>query len=162
MKRGEIRRVQLGDAPDATSDRPALVLGVHEDGDNEWATVMYAHGLVEMATSVDLVLSVLSPSYSPVGGARLKALVVQTDLYSTCSLHQLQEVLACVGEHELDCIGQVFRDDRVLSGWHKAGSRMGSTLEEAKADPRWDFKVMQGEWTRLAQDDSLRKLLADI
>ena len=161
MKRGEIRRVQLGDAPDATSDRPALVLGVHEDGGDEYATVMYAHGLVDMATSVDLVLSVLSPSYSPIGGARLKALVVQTDLYSTCSLHQLREVLACVGEHEIDCVRQVFRDERVMSGWHKAGSTMGSTLEEAKADPRWDFKVMQGEWARLAQSDSLRKLLRD-
>ena len=161
MKRGEIRRVQLGDAPDATSDRPALVLRVHEDGGDEYATVMYAHELVGMATSVDLVLSVLSPSYTAVGGARLKALVVQTDLYSTCSLHQLREVLACVGDHEIDCVRQVFRDERVMSGWHKAGSTMGSTLEEAKADPRWDFKVMQGEWTRLAQSDSLRKLLRD-
>ena len=45
MKRGEIRRVQLGDAPDATSDRPALVLGVHEDGGDEWTRLAQSDSL---------------------------------------------------------------------------------------------------------------------
>jgi hypothetical protein len=36
---------------------------------------------------------------------------------------------------------------------------MGATLEEAQADDRWQFKVVQGDWARLAQTDSLRILL---
>ena len=67
--------------------------------------------------------------------------------------------MGTVGEHELECMNEVFRNADVVSDYHYKGTRMGATLEEAQADDRWQFKVVQGDWARLAQSDSLRILL---
>ena len=65
FKRGEIRRVQLGDSP-TMNDRLALILQLHQDthkgGESRWANVMYLHDDLKMATTVDLVISPSSPS----------------------------------------------------------------------------------------------------
>ncbi len=148
LKRGEIRTVTVGDSP----SRHALILELCEEEGEKWALVMYMHDVERMATSVDLILSSDSPTCDYDG-------VLQTDLYTTCSLHQIGDIVGTVGEHELECMNQVFRNADVVSDYHYKGTRMGATLEEAQADDRWQFKVVQGDWARLAQSDSLRILL---
>ena len=163
FKRGEIRRVQLGDSP-TMNDRLALILQLHQDtrwnGSARWANVMYLHDDLKMATTVDLVLSPSSPSYtSAMDDMQEWFQVVQTDLYSGCDIAQIKELVATVGDHELECVNQVFRNESVDSQYHWKGTPMGFTLEEAKADPRWAFKVKQGDWTRSAQSSTLSEVL---
>jgi len=167
FKRGEIRRVQVGDSP-SMSDRLALILQLHQDdhkGDHrgdgiQWANVMYLHDHLNMATTVDLVISPSSPSYtSAMDDMQAWFQVVQTDLYSACHIDQIKELVATVGDHELECVNQVFRNESVDSQYHWKGTPMGVTLEEAKADPRWAFKVKQGDWTRSAQSSTLSEVL---
>jgi len=164
LKRGEIRRVQLDDSPNMETDRLALILSIHHGNHNgedvKWANVMYVHDDIRMATSVDLVLSPVSNTYhSAQPDCFVWQLVVQTDLYSTCAFDQIKEVLAVVGDHELECVNKVFRNEDPDSEHHWRGTSMGSTHEEAVADPRWKFKIDQGMWTKTAQSKSLSVLL---
>lgn len=163
FKRGEIRRVQLGDSP-TMNDRLALILQLHQDthkgGESRWANIMYLHDDLKMATTVDLVISPSSPSYtSAIDDMQEWFQVVQTDLYSACHIDQIKELVATVGDHELECINKVFRNEELESQYHWRGTPMGDTLEEAKADPRWQFKVKQGDWTRHAQSSTLEEVL---
>ena len=155
---------QRGDVRKGGDDCLLLVLAVNEEDGYEWCNVMYLHNDVDMATAVDVVMSTASPSFTMLHTClQIERWVVQTDLYSTCDLSLIGELVGVMGQHETDCLNELWkstvRAPTVASDYHYVGQPFGLTLEEAKQDPRWKFKEDQGDSLRSRQTKSLEKLL---
>jgi len=159
-----MRKPQRGDIRQGGDDVLLLVLSVNEEDGYEWCNIMPLHNEVDMATAVDLVMSTASPSFTMLNNClQIERWVVQTDLYSTCDLTLIGSLVGVVGEHETDCLNELWkstgRGPTVTSDYHYVGQPFGLTLEEAKQDIRWKFKEDQGTSTRSRQSKSLEKLL---
>ena len=155
---------QRGDVRKGGGDVLLLVLSVNEDDGYEWCNVMYLHNDVDMATAVDVVMSTASPSFTMLQNClQIERCVVQTDLYITCDLSIIGELVGVMGQHETDCRNELWkstvRAPTVASDYHYVGQPFGLTIEEAKQDPRWKFKEDQGDSLRSRQTKSLEKLL---
>ena len=155
---------QRGDVRRGGDDVLLLVLSVNEEDDYEWCNVMYMHNDVDMATAVDVVMSTASPSFTmSQNSLQIERWVVQTDLYSTCDLSLIGNLVGVMGPHETDCLNELWkstgRGPTVTSDYHYVGQPFGLTLEESKQDPRWKFKEEQGDSLRSRQRKSLEKLL---
>ncbi len=146
IKQGDVRLVRMDDG---TPSSIVVIIQLHEEDGYAWANVMHCHDDLEMVTSMDLVLNPASATCKTTS-----YLVVQTDLYSTCDMKNIHECLGTIGDHEAECVSRVFRNQQPTSDHHWAGTRL-----TGKDDPRWQFKVDQGENTRLVQQASLKRLL---
>tara|TARA_Y100000004_G_scaffold67064_1_gene75168 strand:+ start:2817 stop:3344 length:528 start_codon:yes stop_codon:yes gene_type:complete len=159
-KLGELHSGELRVANDSL----VLVLELNDEDGYQWANVMYVHDQVDMATSVDLVISTDSPTVELNEALRLpNKLVIQTDLYSTCDLDHIGMLVGTLGEHEEACLNELWRSKErkptITSDYHYTGEPFSNvSREEAEKDPRWQFKVDQGSHTRTMQSKSLSKL----
>ena len=155
---------QRGDVRKGGDDVLLLILAVNEEEGYEWCTVRYLHNDVDMATAVDVVMSTASPSFTMLQNClQIERWVVQTHHYSTCDLSLIGELVGVMGQHETDCLNELWistvRAPTVASDYHYVGQPFGLTIEEAKQDPRWKFKEDQGDSLRSRQTKSLEKLL---
>ena len=156
---------QRGDIRQGGGDLLLLVLSLNEEDGYEWCNVMYVHDAIDVATSSDLVMSTESPSFTMLDSALTKRVwVVETDLYSTCDLSLIGDLVGVIGQHELDCLNEHWssrqRYPEITSEYHYSGAPfVGETLEEVKLDPRWEYKVKRGDDIRGRQRKSLEKLL---
>ena len=151
VSRGQIRSIRcssVGAIPDSdTPERMVLVLRV--DTKREFSEVMLVHPYLELATSLDLVVT---PEFSTIP----YSIVVETDTRAVVWTYQLEHLIGQLDSDALGTVGEV--------AYGQPLSRKGlcsATPLRGPLEPRWDFKIREGDVIRSMAADCTSTLLAD-
>ena len=134
-------QVRLTVTPQTDGPVQRLTLVCAVDHRDEFAEVMFVHPYTELATGADLVVPT---KYSAVP----YQIVVETDLRSVVWLTQLGSLIGVLDETALEAVGSVaVGEDPAVCGLTTGLALRGP------ADPRWDFKAVEGAAFRNLTDD---------
>ena len=151
VERGQVRRIPPPSA-DAIPEIEAperMVLVLRVDSQREFAEVMLVHPHVELATSLDLIVS---PARSTIP----YTVVVQTDTRSVVWTDQLEALIGEFDPEALEALGDVSVGRAVYRTNLSSGTPLRGPL-----DPRWDFKAQEGVAVRCLAADCTSALLSD-
>ena len=115
-------------------ERAVLVLRV--DSQRDFAEVMLVHPYVELATSLDLIVS-------PERSAMPYWTIIETDTRAVVWTYQLGTLIGELDPDTLKALGDVSVGQAVYETSLSSGTPLRGPL-----DPRWDFKAREGDSVR--------------
>ena len=155
VERGQVRRIRPPSAdtvPEIEApERMVLVLRV--DSQREFAEVMLVHPHVELATSLDLIVS-------SERSAMPYRMVIQTDTRAVVWTIQLETLIGKFdpeAPEALEALGDVSIGQAIYRTSLSSGTPLRGPL-----DPRWDFKAREGHVMRSMAADCTAALLAGL
>ncbi len=151
VSRGQVHGIRRSphDEVPATGTTGPMVLVLRVDTKREFAEVMLVHPYVELATSVDLVVS-------PQRSTMPYRTVVQTDTRAVIWTIQLETLIGRLDPEALGALGDVSVGQAVYRTSLSSGNPLRGRL-----DARWDFKAQEGHVIRSMAADCTSALLSD-
>ena len=151
VSRGQVRGIRFSWADEGYEiealERMVLVLRV--DSQREFAEVMLVHPYVELATSLDLIVS-------PERSTMPYTAVAETDTRAVLWTYQLDALIGELDSEALEALGGVSVGRAVYRTNLSSGTPLRGPL-----DPRWDFKAREGHLIRSMAADCTSTLLYD-